>query len=202
MIRDIKPCYGVKCAVVAMTCIAMTALARRLVAQPQPVPPAQNVVTVFLGQATVELFESPLDVTSVDGDVLEVSKALATVGTKKLFSLKGKRLGKTTLIVTREPPAPPEVYTISVIHDPTKLTELQSFIATSFPGCSVILRSSPDTIKLIVDGCVTDDRTAEQVMRLITDSDYPPNEIINRLTCNRCTCVCSGRCGRRFGRCR
>jgi Flp pilus assembly secretin CpaC len=151
----------------------------RAFAQATPVPPEAQAITVLLGQATAELFDSPIIVTAADTEIIEVSAALATIGNQKLYSVKGKKLGKTTLVVAG---AQPKVYNVLVVRDPSKLADLQTFIASSYPGSNVLLKPSPDTSALIVDGSVADAGTAEQIIRLIEDSGYSKREIINRLS--------------------
>jgi Flp pilus assembly secretin CpaC len=171
-------------------------------AQAQPVTPEAQPITVLVGQATVELFDSPISVTAADHDVIDVSKPQGTVGTQKLYSISGKKLGKTTLVVVGSPPAQPKVYNVLVIRDPAKRAELEAFIATSFPGSKVSLKASPDTAALIVEGWVSDQWTAVQVIRLIEDSGYSPREIIDRLSYCCVSSSCCWTCGRhchRFG---
>src|SRR5271170_4363889 len=103
-----------------------------LAAQPPPAPPGNPPIVVFAGQAVVRSFDSPISVTVADADIAEVSAALATSGSQKFYSIRGKKLGKTSLIVTQSSPAQSAVYAILVIRDPTKRSELENFITTSF----------------------------------------------------------------------
>jgi Flp pilus assembly secretin CpaC len=168
-------------------------------ADPVEVPLAKKPIKLYVGQAKLVRIDGTADTLEItDQGIAAVAKEPVVAHT---FKFTGKSLGVTTLLVKDNAAMTATVYIVDVTRDPERLLELQQFIVANFPGSNVVIKPTPDSKKLVVEGTVPDEESAEQIISLIISADYPGCTVINRLfvSCPSFACpYCPPSHGQRF----
>jgi hypothetical protein len=162
-----------------------------------PLQPLKSVATpvqeisLYVGQSSLYDIANSKTPNVSDTNVASVDGTL--YGGKSL--IHGKGVGVTTVVF-----ADGTSYRVKVVRDPCRFRELEHFIAETFQCSDVKLRETPDTTKIVVTGTVSDARTGEQIIALLTSPQFPCGTVIDRLAVS-CPVIeypsCVG-CGRRF----